>query len=157
MRGDVDGYTNEYHPASSQYKAWFPGYKGNTKMFRLIGNGRIVLDTKKRLPMYQELNKVLMDEMLQVPLDLVLEVPGREQQAEEHVRRVHGLQPGSADAYLIKSRLATERRGRRDAGPRPHPTLHATLHRPASRDSRLHAVRDLGRDLHAGAAAARAT
>ena len=37
-------------------------------MFRLIGNGRIVLDTKKRLPMYQELNKVLMDEMLQVPL-----------------------------------------------------------------------------------------
>src|SRR5262245_16148393 len=68
MRGDVDGYVNEYHPASASYRAWFPGYKGNTKMFRLIGNGRIVLDAKKRMPMYQSLNKVLMDEMLEIPL-----------------------------------------------------------------------------------------
>jgi ABC-type transport system substrate-binding protein len=68
MRGDVDGYVNEYHPASTAYRAWFPGYPANKQMFRLIGNGRIVLDTKKRLPMYHQLDKVLMTEMLEVPL-----------------------------------------------------------------------------------------
>jgi hypothetical protein len=37
-------------------------------MWRLIGNGRITLDAKKRLPMYQALNKVLMKHQLEVPL-----------------------------------------------------------------------------------------
>ena len=37
-------------------------------MFRLIGNGRIQLDPKKRLPMYKQLDQVLMQEMLEVPL-----------------------------------------------------------------------------------------
>ena len=68
MRGDVDGYVAEYHPSSTAYQAWFKGYQGNTAMFRLIGNGRITLDPKKRLPMYQTLDKVLMQEMLEVPL-----------------------------------------------------------------------------------------
>ena len=27
MRGDVDGYVAEYHPASPVYKTWFPGYR----------------------------------------------------------------------------------------------------------------------------------
>lgn len=68
MRGDVDGYVAEYHPSSTAYQAWFPGYAGDTQMFRLIGDGRIQLNPKKRLPMYQQLNKVLMDQMLEVPL-----------------------------------------------------------------------------------------
>jgi peptide/nickel transport system substrate-binding protein len=67
MRGDVDGYVAEFHPASTAYKAWYPEYK-NIQMFRLIGNGRITLDPEKRLPMYQTLNKVLLTEVLQVPL-----------------------------------------------------------------------------------------
>ncbi len=31
-------------------------------MFRLIGNGRIQLDPKKRLPLYKQLDQVLMQE-----------------------------------------------------------------------------------------------
>jgi peptide/nickel transport system substrate-binding protein len=68
MRGDVDGYVAEYHPSSTAYQAWFPGYAGDTQMFRLIGDGRIQLNAKKRLPMYQQLDKILMDQMLEVPL-----------------------------------------------------------------------------------------
>jgi peptide/nickel transport system substrate-binding protein len=68
MRGDVDGYVAEYHPSSTAYQAWFKGYGGNAQMFRLIGNGRIQLDPKKRLPMYKQLDQVLMQEMLEVPL-----------------------------------------------------------------------------------------
>jgi peptide/nickel transport system substrate-binding protein len=67
MRGDVDGYVAEFHPAATSFKAWYPEFK-NIQMFRLIGNGRITLDPAKRLPMYQTLNKVLLDEVLQVPL-----------------------------------------------------------------------------------------
>ena len=37
-------------------------------MWRLVGNGRITLDPEKRLPMYQKLKKLLMDELLEVPL-----------------------------------------------------------------------------------------
>jgi len=68
MRGDVDGYVAEYHPAAAAYKVWFSGWKGDPAMWRLIGNGRITLDPKKRLPMYQQLNKVLMGHVLEVPL-----------------------------------------------------------------------------------------
>jgi peptide/nickel transport system substrate-binding protein len=67
MRGDVDGYTNEFNPANNNYKAWYPAYK-NVKMWRLTGNGFITLDPAKRLKMYKDLQKILLEEQLQVPL-----------------------------------------------------------------------------------------
>ena len=67
MRGDVDGYTSEFNPANAIYKVWYPEYK-NVKMWRLVGNGFITLDDKKRLAMYKELQKILLTELLQVPL-----------------------------------------------------------------------------------------
>jgi peptide/nickel transport system substrate-binding protein len=71
MRGDVDGYVAEFNPSGAQgktvYSTWFSGYK-NVTMWRLVGNGRITLDTKKRLPMYQRLNRLLMTELLEIPL-----------------------------------------------------------------------------------------
>ena len=67
MRGDVDGYTSEFNPANAIYKVWYPEYK-NVKMWRLVGNGFITLDEKKRLAMYKELEKILLTELLQVPL-----------------------------------------------------------------------------------------
>src|SRR5262245_61038044 len=102
MRGDPDGYVNEFHPASAQYKAWFPGYKGNTKMCRLIGNGRIVLDTKKRLPMYQELNKVLMDEMLEVPLLAFSKFQVVSNKLKNMYVAFSDFNPGLRTAYLVK-------------------------------------------------------
>ena len=67
MRGDVDGYTSEFNPANAIYKVWYPQYK-NVRMWRLVGNGFITLDEKKRLAMYKELEKILVTELLQVPL-----------------------------------------------------------------------------------------
>lgn len=67
MRGDVDGYTSEFNPANAIYKVWYPEYK-NVKMWRLVGNGFITLDEKKRLAMYKDLQKILLTELLQVPL-----------------------------------------------------------------------------------------
>jgi ABC-type transport system substrate-binding protein len=71
MRGDVDGYVAEFNPSGAQgktvYETWFSGYK-NVEMWRLVGNGRITLDEKKRLPMYQKLNRLLMTELIEVPL-----------------------------------------------------------------------------------------
>jgi ABC-type transport system substrate-binding protein len=71
MRGDVDGYTAEFNPTgafgATVYNTWFNGYK-NTAMWRLVGNGRITLDMKKRIPMYQKLDRILMTELLEIPL-----------------------------------------------------------------------------------------
>jgi len=67
MRGDVDGYTAEFNPVSNAYKIWYPAYK-NVKMWRLVGNGSITLDAKKRLAMYKELQRILLEEQLQSPL-----------------------------------------------------------------------------------------
>ncbi len=73
MRGDVDGYVAEYNPSAAIYSKWFTGWQGapnsNPKpIWRLVGDGRITLDTKKRLPMYQSLNKKLMDEVVEIGL-----------------------------------------------------------------------------------------
>ena len=73
MRGDVDGYVAEYNPSAAIYSKWFTGWNGapnsNPKpIWKLVGNGRITLDTKKRLPMYQSLNKHLMDEVVEIGL-----------------------------------------------------------------------------------------
>jgi peptide/nickel transport system substrate-binding protein len=71
MRGDVDGYTAEFNPTgafgSTVFNTWFSGYK-NVPMWRLVGNGRITLDIKKRIPMYQKLDRVLMTELIEIPL-----------------------------------------------------------------------------------------
>ena len=52
MRGDVDGYMNEYNPAQAIYRAWYPLWK-NVKIWRAVGNGKIILDPAKRLPIYK--------------------------------------------------------------------------------------------------------
>ena len=71
MRGDVDGYVAEFNPTGAfgktVYSTWFSGYQ-NKQMWRLVGNGRITLDPQKRLPMYQKLDRILMTELLEIPL-----------------------------------------------------------------------------------------
>jgi peptide/nickel transport system substrate-binding protein len=77
MRGDVDGYVAEFNPTGPSgptvYGKWFTGWNGapqsNPKpIWRLVGNGRITLDTQKRLPMYHKLDTLLLDELPEVPL-----------------------------------------------------------------------------------------
>jgi peptide/nickel transport system substrate-binding protein len=67
MRGDVDGYVSEFHPAAANFKIWYPEYR-NVKAWRGIGNGRIELDPAKRLPIYQEAQRQLLLNPVQIPL-----------------------------------------------------------------------------------------
>jgi peptide/nickel transport system substrate-binding protein len=71
MRGDVNGYLAEFNPSSPAYRAWFPAYR-NVRMWRLIGNGQITLDQKKRLAIYKEAQRILLTELLEVPLIAVM-------------------------------------------------------------------------------------
>jgi peptide/nickel transport system substrate-binding protein len=68
IRGDVHGFVSEFNPGTSpNYNLWFNGYK-NILMWRLVGNGQITLDPKKRLPMYRKLQQILLTELLEIPL-----------------------------------------------------------------------------------------
>lgn len=67
MRGDVDGYMAEFNPSSTAYQAWYPAYR-NQRLWRLVGNGRIQLNQKKRIPMYKEAQRLVMNDLVQVPL-----------------------------------------------------------------------------------------
>ena len=67
MRGDVDGYVQEFHPASATFRIQTPAYR-NVKAWRAIGNGRIQLDEKKRLPMYRTAQEALWEDPIQMPL-----------------------------------------------------------------------------------------
>jgi peptide/nickel transport system substrate-binding protein len=65
MRGDVDGYMNEYNPAIPNYRVWYPLWR-NVKIWRLVGNGKIVLDQAKRLPLYRQAQILLQSELPQI-------------------------------------------------------------------------------------------
>ena len=67
MRGDVDGYVAEFHPAAASFGIWYPEYR-NVKAWRGIGNGRIQLDNAKRLPLYQAVQRELLLNPVQIPL-----------------------------------------------------------------------------------------
>ena len=67
MRGDIDGYLAEFHPAAPVYKIWYPEYR-NVKAWRGIGNGRIQLDPDKRLPIYKASQRELLLNPVQIPL-----------------------------------------------------------------------------------------
>ena len=67
MRGDVDGYLNEYNPANAMYKVWYPLWK-NQKVWRDVGNGKIMLDPAKRLPIYKDAQVQLQNDLPQIGL-----------------------------------------------------------------------------------------
>ena len=67
MRGDVDGYVQEFHPASATFQAQTPAYR-NVKAWRAIGNGRIQLNDAKRRPMYITAQTALWEDPIQMPL-----------------------------------------------------------------------------------------
>ena len=68
MRGDVDGYVAEFHPAAPVFKIWYPEYRKTVKAWRGIGNGRIQLDPAKRLPIYKAAQRELLLDPVQIPL-----------------------------------------------------------------------------------------
>ena len=105
MRGDVDGYLAEFNPSAAIYRIWYPEWK-NPKVWRDIGNGRITLDPAKRLPLYKDAQQRLLNDLPQIPLVQVQEVPGRAQARAGHVRRVRRLQHGSAQHGVAQ--LVTE-------------------------------------------------
>ncbi len=94
MRGDVDGYVAEFHPAAPVFNIWYPEYR-NVQAWRGIGNGRIQLDPAKRLPIYKAAQRAAPAQPRADPARRDQEVPGHSQAREEHVRRVQRLQHGA--------------------------------------------------------------
>ena len=92
---------------------------GNPKpIWRLVGNGRITLDTKKRLPMYQQLNKLLMDELVEVPLVSVSKFFVVNKRLKNIYVAFTDFNPALRTAYIVTaSELTSERRAGRRSGP----------------------------------------
>lgn len=67
MRGDVDGYVAEFHPAAPVFNIWYPEYR-NVRAWRGIGNGRIQLVPEKRVPIYKAAQRELLLNPVQIPL-----------------------------------------------------------------------------------------
>ena len=105
MRGDVDGYVAEYNPSAAIYSKWFTGWAASpgakTKgIWKEVGNGRITLDTNKRLPMYHDLDKRLFDQSVEVGLISV----SKFFVVRNHLKNVYvaftDFNPGLRTAYL---------------------------------------------------------
>jgi peptide/nickel transport system substrate-binding protein len=67
MRGDVDGYMAEFNPSAAIYRIWYPEWR-NVRVWRDVGNGRITLDQAKRLPLYKDAQRRLLNDLPQIPL-----------------------------------------------------------------------------------------
>jgi peptide/nickel transport system substrate-binding protein len=73
MRGDPDGFVAEFNPLAAIYNKWFTGWSSSpgaaTKpIWTLVGDARIQLNSQKRLPMYQSLDKRLISQLVEIPL-----------------------------------------------------------------------------------------
>lgn len=106
MRGDVDGYVAEYNPTAPIYSKWFSGWQGSPQsnpkpIWRLVGNGRITLDTNKRIPMYQALNKKLMDESVEIGLISVSKFFVVNKRLKNIYVAFTDFNPGLRTAYIV--------------------------------------------------------
>lgn len=65
MRGDPDGFVREYQ---SLKNSWFSGWNPPSNLYSLLDQGLQELNQSKRPPIYQEIQKVLLDELVEIPL-----------------------------------------------------------------------------------------
>ena len=96
MRGDVDGYVAEFNPTGAfgktVYNDLVQRLHRTKPMWRLVGNGRITLDTEEAHADVPEAEPGADDELLEMPLVSVSKYQVVNSEAEGHVRRVHRLQ-----------------------------------------------------------------
>jgi peptide/nickel transport system substrate-binding protein len=99
MRGDVDGFVQEFHPASATFKIQTPAYR-NIKAWRAIGNGRIQLDDKKRFPMYKTAQQALWDNPIQMPLVAIRKYQVFNKRVQNMYVAFDDFNPGFRTAWL---------------------------------------------------------
>jgi len=99
MRGDVDGYVQEFHPASATFRIQTPAYK-NLKAWKAIGNGRIQLDEAKRKPMYRAAQQALWDNPIQMPLVAIRKYQVANKRVQNHYVAFSDFNPGLRTAWL---------------------------------------------------------
>jgi ABC-type transport system substrate-binding protein len=99
MRGDVDGFVQEFHPASATFKIQTPAYQ-NVKAWRAIGNGRIQLDDKKRFPMYKTAQEALWDNPIQMPLVAIRKYQVYNKRVQNMYVAFDDFNPGFRTAWL---------------------------------------------------------
>jgi peptide/nickel transport system substrate-binding protein len=99
MRGDVDGFVQEFHPASPTFKIQTPAYK-NLAAWKAIGNGRIQLDDKKRVPMYKAAQRQLWDNPVQMPLVAIRKYQVATKRVQNHYVAFSDFNTGLRTAWL---------------------------------------------------------
>ena len=119
MRGDVDGYLNEYNPANAVYKVWYPLWKNAEGLARCrkrqdhARSGQAASDLQGCTGAAPE--RLAADRSR--PGE---QVPGRQQARAGHVRRIRRLQHGSPEhgvARLVTAPRPLGREGRFGAPP----------------------------------------
>ena len=99
MRGDIDGFVQEFHPASATFKIQTPAYK-NLKAWKAIGNGRIQLDEAKRKPMYRTAQQALWDNPIQMPLVAIRKYQVASKRLQNHYVAFSDFNTGLRTAWL---------------------------------------------------------
>ena len=99
MRGDVDGFVQEFHPASATFKIQTPAYK-NLAAWKAIGNGRIQLDEAKRKPMYRTAQQALWDNPIQMPLVAIRKYQVASKRLQNHYVAFSDFNTGLRTAWL---------------------------------------------------------
>ena len=99
MRGDIDGFVQEFHPASATFKIQTPAYK-NLAAWKAIGNGRIQLDEAKRKPMYRTAQQALWDNPIQMPLVAIRKYQVASKRLQNHYVAFSDFNTGLRTAWL---------------------------------------------------------
>ena len=120
MRGDVDGYVAEFHPAAPVFKIWYPEYRTREGVER----DRQRPDPARPRQAPPDLPGCAAGAPAQPRADPARrdqEVPGRPQAREEHVRRFQRLQHGAPQrvAGRVTDSIPVDLEGRRFGGVPP--------------------------------------
>jgi ABC-type transport system substrate-binding protein len=67
MRGDPSGYTSDFDPTGSTYKAWFEGGWKNDEMTMLLNDALGNPDQAKRHDQYRRMQEIALTEWPTIP------------------------------------------------------------------------------------------
>ena len=110
FRHDPSGHFNEFNPASAVFPRWFgEGWK-NDELTKAINDGLSTADVAKRKEIYLNIQRILLTDLVHIPVVQPAGVHGRHQAHEEHGAQLHGRR-GLCPAGFVGRRL--------DGAPRP--------------------------------------
>jgi peptide/nickel transport system substrate-binding protein len=103
MRGDVSGYTSDFDPDSPIYKIWFEGYDADPQIGELIHKGFTTLDQAARLPIYKQVQELVLPACLHVPICNPYKFQAMSKKVEGMYVGYTDFNPGLVEARMAKA------------------------------------------------------